>query len=536
VAFSRGSPAAAAELAAHAVRLTPPEEGAGKRRALAEADYLFAAGDTSAASALLAQLVAAAPAGPERAQVLSRQARLHHFGQEISGSVGLLHRALAESGGDATLRGEIEEGLAWGLLLSREDLGGAAEHARSAAALAETRGDDAALAEALAVQALTEFVRGRPWEATMERALSLESATRHLRVLRHPSFAYGYCLSCSDDLDRARDVFEELLRRAAEAGDDGSVPSILNHLTLIECHAGRWARASVHADECYERALESGQLPTQASILGKKALLAAGRGDADVARALARDALPADFDPARPEDAMARGGETAVAAIGFLELSLGSAAEAERYLGPMTRSLLDAGVAEPGEVRSLADEIEALVALRRHSEAEELLTRLEAWASRLQRPSVLGIAARCRGVLEESVEKLEEAATYAALPFERGRTLLALGTQQRRLRQRRAARETLGRALAIFEELGAALMTHHTREELGRIGGRAPSSGELTATERRVAELVAAGRQNKEVAAELVVSVHTVEATLTRIYQKLDVRSRTELAARLNKD
>jgi DNA-binding NarL/FixJ family response regulator len=65
--------------------------------------------------------------------------------------------------------------------------------------------------------------------------------------------------------------------------------------------------------------------------------------------------------------------------------------------------------------------------------------------------------------------------------------------------------------------------------QLARIGGRAPSSGELTPTEQRVAELVAGGRSNKEVATELVLSVHTVEAALTSIYRKLDVRSRTEL-------
>jgi DNA-binding NarL/FixJ family response regulator len=78
--------------------------------------------------------------------------------------------------------------------------------------------------------------------------------------------------------------------------------------------------------------------------------------------------------------------------------------------------------------------------------------------------------------------------------------------------------------------MGAVLWADRARAELGRIGGRAASNG-LTPTEQRVADLVADGRSNKEVAAELFVSVRTVEANLTRVYAKLGIRSRTELAA-----
>jgi DNA-binding NarL/FixJ family response regulator len=122
---------------------------------------------------------------------------------------------------------------------------------------------------------------------------------------------------------------------------------------------------------------------------------------------------------------------------------------------------------------------------------------------------------------------------HAGLPFELGRTLLALGSVERRARRRRDARETLQRALAVFDDLGAALWAGNARAELGRIGGRAASPGGLTPTEQRVVELVTHGKSNKEVATELVVSVHTVEAALTSVYRKLDVRSRTELAHKL---
>jgi DNA-binding CsgD family transcriptional regulator len=95
------------------------------------------------------------------------------------------------------------------------------------------------------------------------------------------------------------------------------------------------------------------------------------------------------------------------------------------------------------------------------------------------------------------------------------------------------AREALERALAIFERLGARLDVERTRAERARIGGRSTAAGGLTATEQRIAELVAAGRSNAEVAKELVVSPRTVEWNLSKIYRKLRVRSRAELTAKL---
>ena len=114
--------------------------------------------------------------------------------------------------------------------------------------------------------------------------------------------------------------------------------------------------------------------------------------------------------------------------------------------------------------------------------------------------------------------------------FERSRTLLALGTAQRKARQHKQARDTLQQALTTFEALGATLWAEKTRAELARIGGRAPSAGELTPSEQRIAEAVAAGNTNKEVAAKPMLSERTIESALTQIYRKLDIRSRTETA------
>lgn len=547
-AFSRGAPTAAVELAAEARRLTPPgAESERERRALTEADYAFAAGDTGHAASLLDELAASAAPGPGRARVLGSQARLRHFERDIEASVELLRRALAEAGDDGALRGALEEGLAWGLLLLRRDLPAAAAHGANAAALARARSDRAALAEGLAAEALTAFVLGRPWEETMTEALAYEEATLELRVLRQPGFAHGYCLSCADELDRADAVFEELLARAESAGDEGSVPSILNHLTLVRLLAGDWAGAAVTAEECLERALESGQHPTQSSILGKQALLAARRGDPDAARGSGWEALAGlggrAYEPGHPEAAMASGGETAVWALGSLALSLGDAAEAHRLLGPLCAALLAAGVREPGEVRALPDEVEALAALGRLDEAERLTTEFSGWAAGLERPSALAAAARCaglvaaaRGDLDGAAAALDEAVAHARraqLPFERGRALLALGSVRRRQRNRREARAALAEARDVFEALGARIHADAAVAELGRIGGRAPASGALTPSERRIAELVAEGKTNREVAALLVVAERTVESALTHIYRKLEVRSRTELARKL---
>ena len=102
---------------------------------------------------------------------------------------------------------------------------------------------------------------------------------------------------------------------------------------------------------------------------------------------------------------------------------------------------------------------------------------------------------------------------------------------QRTARHKRAARESLQRAAEIFEQLGARLWLEKARSELGRIGGRIPTEGVLSETERRIVELVVAGRRNREVAAELSLSPNTVAWNLSKVYRKLGVSSRTELAA-----
>jgi DNA-binding CsgD family transcriptional regulator len=169
---------------------------------------------------------------------------------------------------------------------------------------------------------------------------------------------------------------------------------------------------------------------------------------------------------------------------------------------------------------------------------------LEDAGRRLQTPWPLAMGARCRGLLQAaegdlaaalaSCERALSAHKRMPAPFEHARTLLIYGALLRRARQRKAAREAIEEALSIFEALPAPVWADNARRELARIGGRAASGSDLTQGERRIADLVAAGRSNKETAAALFLSVQTVEGALKRVYRKLGVRSRTELSRRLS--
>jgi len=229
--------------------------------------------------------------------------------------------------------------------------------------------------------------------------------------------------------------------------------------------------------------------------------------------------------------------------LGGLELSAGRPAEAVRALGPLVEFLRAEQIVEPGTARVVPDQVEALIALGELEVAEELLDWFEGNARRLNRRSALAASSRCRGLLagargdvDGAVRSLRGAVDVnqtVPIPVELGRSSLAYGSALRRARQKAAARTALEAAARDFDAVGARAWADRARAELARVGGRPPSSGALTPTELRVAELVAQGLQTKEVAARLFVSPKTVEGHLSRIYRKLGLASRTELAHRL---
>jgi DNA-binding CsgD family transcriptional regulator len=307
-------------------------------------------------------------------------------------------------------------------------------------------------------------------------------------------------------------------------------------LALLEWRAGNWLAAHEHAERCRELyAMIDPDGDVEA--LFPLALIAAHRGDEQAARTFAEAGIRAMEAQGQ---VLLAGGFHGI--IGQVELWSGNPALAAKRFASAATARRAVGYRDPAQARYEADHIEALVELGRIGDALEVLEPWESDAERLDRAWALAQTIRCRGLvaaargdLDLAIELLgESVARHSAVgdPFGRARALFALARVLRSDGQKRAARQTFQEALAEFETLGAARWVERTRTELGRIGGRMREDG-LTAAETRVARLVAEGRTNREVAAALFLSQKTVESHLSRIYAKLDVRSRTELAREL---
>lgn len=535
--LARGASAAAVELSEQALWLTPPErESEVRRRTIATALHRFRAGDATAAKSLLEDALPSMPSGADRARALVLLQRVHRYEGDQPRAAELAREVLTEPGADDRVRADAAQGLASTLFFLRENLEDALDLATTAVELSARAGTPGLHANATGLKGVLEALLGHPGAlATLQTAEELDADALTDFVIDSGRFAKAYVMPWMDNADQAGFVMRACREEALTLGIDGAIPMLLANLASAEYLTGRWAQAEQLADEGYEAALQTGQRPQQGYSLAVRGLVRASLGKEPEARADADAALVL-----AGKRGMGVAKIHAVWALGMLALSLDRPDEAVRLIAPLREQLLAAGVREPGSIRFVSDEIEALVALSRVDEAGVVLSWLEERGRELDRASALGSAARCRGLLAAAVGDLESGINEfeqslvqlarARIPFEQGRTLLALGSTQRRAKKKAAARKTLGSALSCFQELGAAIWAARARSELARIGGRAPSRDELTPTERRVAELVAEGRTNKEVAAALFVTDRTVEFHLSHVYRKLGVRSRSELA------
>jgi DNA-binding CsgD family transcriptional regulator len=531
-ARTSGAPAAAAELLEQAIAKTPAYDIDGRAaRKLDAAAALMIAGDARKARALLGETVATLDAGPLRSDALALLSELV-AGDEEGGERrrALIEQSLHEAGPDprrraeALLRYDIWE-------RSQDRLPEALEAARAAVELAEEVGDESLLARALTRRVDLEFLLGLADDPHLHfsRALELDEKLQ-IDPYLGPRSMLAVCLVRTGRVDEARPLLLTQHARALAEGNEEARVMLCLFLAELEWLAGRWTEAAERAAEGIELAEQSGARLPYGALLSVLALVEASRGEVGAARSHAREGV--DLCESMIETAYALQNRYV---LGFLELSLGNPGEAVKHLSALGS---DRPVEGTKRIAFIGDEIEALVQVGEIETARVLADELERRGHDLHRPVLVAIAARCRamaavpGEVWPAASQLEgalEAFAALNLPFERARTLLVLGQVQRRAKQKRAARESLEQAADMFDALGAPLWAEKARAELGRISGRVRSDG-LTPTEQRIAELVAQGRSNKEVSAELFVTVKTVERNLSRIYEKLGVRSRTELA------
>jgi DNA-binding CsgD family transcriptional regulator len=382
------------------------------------------------------------------------------------------------------------------------------------------------------VLALAQHLGGEPgWEKTLDQALAHERESALPDLDRSPSVIGADLYRLALELDTAREAYLQLRDAAADRQDVRIEVWAAYGLAQVALLSGSLDEAELVGRDLSDLAEQTGIMRLPADrCLAQHAVLT---GSTDEARRLLAD-LVAECEE-RGELLNLRG---ALLLEGQLALSLGDAVAAVESLRRARHLAEDQHVSPDSLVLPLADEVEALALAGEAEEGTRLAALLDETELRWAEPVIRrakGVTAAARGELDEAVTLLRAAVEAEAdlpLPLEQARSRLALGRTLRRAKQRSDARAALAEAGRRFEEIGASLWAAQAAKELARVGGRSVDTDGLTATERRIAGLVAEGRSNKEAAAALFVSVKTVEVTLTRVYRKLGVRGRSELAAR----
>jgi DNA-binding CsgD family transcriptional regulator len=538
-AYERGAPAAAAELMELARRSTPAEDGDSTRdRGLQAAEFWFQAGDAATARRLVQEMRGTERPGPQRARLSFLLADFSW--NDVHEIWPLLDSVLEEATAD-TLLAEAEADYAV-LQFIGGDVRAGAEHGRRAIALAERAGAPESHAVALTSTAFVEFSLGLDVSGLLSRAAEVECDIEGRRsmssLLSAASITLGMQRMVAGDLTGGRRILERHYRDMVEQGQHTVLWECLLYLSWLEGRAGAFERALELAEELLEVLDDSGYDQARDQGLWARAQAEAHLGLVEQARRDATEGLELSERHGDLSSVILNG-----SVLGFLELSLGDVEAAIRSMERLPDLLGPRGIVEPCLYAFVPDYVEALVGTGQLGRAQEALEPFEHWGIELDRPLALATSARCRGLIAAGDQPavalvhlgraLELHERLDHHPFELARTKLVMGTVQRRVRQTRNARASLAAALATFQELGTPLWADRATAELARVGGRTPAGDELTPSERRIAELVAEGMTNREVAAILVVSQRTVESALTHVYRKLAVRSRTELALRL---
>ncbi|MGW4778211.1 AAA family ATPase [Streptomyces filamentosus] len=540
----RGNNALAAELALLAAESTPGRDGDRRIARLVDAaEEAARAARADLAMRATTDLLArdASPADRVRA----RLAVLDTAGQGLTDLDDMYVHAMEDSEGETALRAAVQLRLAVKYVLADGDPERSRTAAMESAALAASVGDPRTAAQALTVQARMERALGTPdAEKVLARARELELAERPLGIrnaaqiltIRHALF--------DDRLTDARDELNALLPLVQRRGSVEDAIELFRTLSEIESRIGSCAAALAHAGQSLALTLEAGLSPGPAWYA--LALAETAGGSLGRAASYARRSVQASEE---------EGDRVFLSrsryALGRVQLVNGDVAAALETLRRVQADERAQSTVDPSMLRWHEELAEALLAHDAVEEALALLAEVRPVAERLGRSTVLlgcdraqALCLAAEGRTDEAAELLTRTAgrfAEAGLPLEQGRALMALARVERKRRRRSAAQAALHAAATVFERAGAvpwlALATEAPAGELpgtAQGGDEAPTAlASLTEAELRLARLVGQGASNQEAAAKLFLSVKTVEARLTRIYQKLDVRSRSQLATAL---
>ena len=538
---ARGAPETAAMLAERAAALTPEADAPSVTRRLIQAADLYQAAGEGDAHVLpvLEKLAGTLPAGRERARVLVRLGWLAAQMDTLPSSdvVAYEQRALAE-GGDAPDVAAAAHVVLARMVANAGDQETAYRHAEMAVASGAVIEANLMFPSPHGELGLTRFMTGRGLdEGLFQQGVELEARLGRVgEPYQSPRLQLALGFLYTGQLDRARALLSELLESSVEVGRVRSTAGCVLHLIELEVRAGRLDEAEAFASEFedLDRQLR-GDLCAEWYPSG---LVAVHLGRVDDARRI----LHGGIEYSRSVESIFWLCSQ-LAALGHLELALGNYEAARDVLVELISTLRGTGMGEWAVHPVHADAIEALVALGELDAAVALMGELERYGRLLDRPWGLATAARsaalvasARGETEEALEAAERALSeHARLdwPFEHARTLLVAGRILRRLGRRRDAKAYLDAARVIFTSLRNPLWLAAADAEERSISGRRSVSDALTPAETRIAELAGKGMRNAEISARLHVTTKTVETTLSHVYRKLGVRSRTELARHL---
>ncbi len=535
-ARSRGANSGAADAFERAAALSEGRD-ARARRLIAAGAAATAGGEHSRALAVLADATDADD--PDlKGEAVHRRAMVSAW---EAGDVVEAHRALLAEADRIEAADPLRAATMLADAASTASSGGnaalALETAERARELLGDGGDATERAHVLAVHAWTLALRG---DSRAARAV-VKEVDRLLPEVdpRSPAaqsiaFAINSRIP-SEEYERAGRDSRAIVSAARQAGFLGTIPFPLAVAADTAYRHGDWDTADQEVSESVRLAEETGQRAALSFGLVVLARLAAARGEQERARAATSQAI--EIAGRASMMGITAG---ALGALAFLELGLGRVDAVIDALEQLETQADRAGFEEPTVIPWAPDLVEAYTQAGRAEDARRIATRLDAQAKRSDGAVARALAARCRGLIspgdfDAHFAEALELHDARPVPFERARTLLALGTRLHRARRRVDARERLRVALETFERLRAEPWAERARAELRAAGAikRDPvgDPDELTAQEARVAQAVARGATNRDVAAELFLSPKTIEFHLGRVYRKLGIHSRTELAA-----